>query len=52
MHNSRNDIRKHDPWWAQTWWGQRTTALNVGIVVIGFLIILWQRPIPIAASPI
>jgi hypothetical protein len=41
MNNIRNN-RTHGPWWANTWWGKRTTALNVGIVVILFLIVLWK----------
>ena len=52
MEEMRNDIRKHRPLWTQTWWGKRTTALNVGIVLIVFLIILWQTLIRLAASSI
>jgi hypothetical protein len=32
---------EHGPWWANTWWGKRTTAVNVSVVVVLLLIMLW-----------
>jgi hypothetical protein len=32
---------KRDPWWTHTWWGKRTTAVNVSITVGVLLILLW-----------
>ena len=31
----------YDPWWANTWWGKRTTAVNVAIAVGLALVMLW-----------
>jgi hypothetical protein len=33
---------KHGPWWSNTWWGKRTTAVNVSIAVILLLFMLWK----------
>jgi hypothetical protein len=30
------------PWWRNTWWGKRTAAMNLSIVVIVLLILLWK----------
>jgi hypothetical protein len=30
------------PWWRHTWWGKRTAAMNLSIVVIVLLILLWK----------
>lgn len=45
MDNIRNE-RKHGPRWTSTWWGERTTAVNIGIVIVVFLIILWRTLLP------
>ena len=37
---------KHGPWWADTWWGKRTTAVNVSIVVALLVLILWKALVP------
>lgn len=30
------------PWWRNTWWGKRTAAMNLSIIVIVLLILLWK----------
>lgn len=34
------------PWWRNTWWGRRTAAVNLSIVVIVLLILLWKTLVP------
>ena len=33
---------RRGPWWANTWWGRRTTVLNLSILVVLFLFLLWK----------
>ena len=30
------------PWFSNTWWGKRTTAVNITIVVALLLFMLWK----------
>lgn len=46
MDNVPDHIRKHGPWWAKTWWGRRTTAINIGLVIAVLLFIVWKSLFP------
>lgn len=37
---------KHRPWWAHTWWGKRTTRVNVSIVLLLLLFMVWKALSP------
>jgi hypothetical protein len=37
---------KHGPWWTNTRWGKRTTAVNVSIVVGLLLFVVWKALLP------
>jgi hypothetical protein len=34
------------PWWANTRWGKRTTAVNVSIVAVVLLFVVWKTLFP------
>jgi len=34
------------PWWSKTWWGRRTDAINITIVVVILLFCLWKAIYP------
>jgi hypothetical protein len=37
---------KDGPWWANTWWGKRTTTINISIAIALLLFMLWKTLFP------
>jgi hypothetical protein len=30
------------PWWARTWWGKRTAAVNITLLAALILLVVWK----------
>jgi hypothetical protein len=37
---------KYGPWGSNTWWGGRTTVVNVSVVVALLLFVVWKALLP------
>ncbi len=37
---------RSSPRWSNTWWGKRTTVINITIVVAVLLFCLWKTLVP------